>query len=66
MVILVKRENLIRATQLYEYIVSIILTRCNSYCFVAFLNYPSLSIESESIFFAQKNISLSVTLETVC
>ena len=37
-----------------------------SYYFVAFLNYPKFSIESETIFSIQKNISFLVTFETVC
>ena len=36
-----------------------------SYYFVAFLNYPGLSIESKSIL-SSKNISLLVKLETLC
>ena len=37
-----------------------------SYYFVVFLDYPRLFIESESIFIVQKNISILVTLPTVC
>ena len=37
-----------------------------SYYFVTFLNYPRFHSQNEAIFFAQKNISFLVTLETVC
>ena len=37
-----------------------------SYYFVAFLNHPKLSIESEFVFFVQEIYGFFVTLETVC
>ena len=65
MVILVKRENLIKATLSNEYIVSLIfkdkmhIPSALLLLFFCFLNYLRLAIKYESIFLIQKYIAFS-------
>ena len=67
MVILVKRGNLLKATQSYEYIVSLIFKDKMQAPITLLLFWITQAFPLRvSLYFLSKNISLWVTLETVC